>query len=915
MIFSKAISKLSRSLHKNLIWRLFSSFSIKSKLKLIIMIVSSIGILTAGISMLIFHKAEIRNNMHDDLSTLTEIIAENVKTAIAFEDKIDTRKILSSLSNKKSIILAIIFDANGKIFASSSLITQTKNSYAKSLLNFDQYKFNSDYLEIKKPILIGSQKVGTLYVRSDYSSLNHAMNRMLYSLAVTLIIIGLAAYLLASYMQSVISYPLILLASVARKISKNKDYSLRAKVVSNDELGDLATDFNNMLVQVEKREKALIQSEKRFQTLIEQAVDSVYLFNLNGKILQVNPSACNSLEYSSQQLLKLSISDIYDNDDSDIEALWKKLKVDESITINTEFKKKNGQLLPVEIHFGRFDLDNDSRILAFARDITQRLVSQKALEEANDKLEFKVEKRTEQLSKINKELIISKEKAEDASRAKSDFLANMSHEIRTPMNAVMGFTELLVDSKLENKQMAYVTSIQSGARGLMTIINDVLDLSKIEAGKLLLEYESVDTYSFILDIEKIFSQSIKNKDLDFEIIIDQELPKALIIDQTRIRQILFNLIGNAIKFTQSGFIRVFVKQIKFEKSTSENSESKSSVDISFSVQDSGIGISEDQIENIFDQFVQHKGQSNTQFGGTGLGLTICNNLAKIMNGSILVQSTLGKGSTFTLQLNNIFVSSTSVQYEYDKESNDITFKPATILIVDDIKPNRTLVIEQLNKSNFSYLEAENGQQAVAMAKQHQPDLIIMDIRMPIMNGIEATNLIKNDNNLKQIPIIALTASVSKSDENIHNQGRFNDFLYKPVRKFEIIDSLKQFLDYERQTKNILENKTDKIKKTLPFSHSTTEEILAHIKQLNIIKLSSYQQAVSSGMINKIDFFINDLTSNIELIKDPSITKFASALISATQLFDIEKIELILPQYLTIISDAEIQFSQKEDSHG
>jgi len=270
--------------------------------------------------------------------------------------------------------------------------------------------------------------------------------------------------------------------------------------------------------------------------------------------------------------------------------------------------------------------------------VSVRLQAEKALNKAHEGLELKVNERTKELTNTNLELVRIKEEAVLASKAKSEFLANMSHEIRTPMNAVMGFTSLLEETELSSKQSAYLSSIQAGAKGLMTIINDILDLSKIEAGKMKLEFDTVNLLSFINDIKQIFSEEIGEKNLDFEVILDTSLSKTVVFDETRVRQILFNLIGNAIKFTAKGFIRLHVRQ-HFAKKIGDSEELKK-VSLSFDVVDSGVGIKADQQKLIFNSFTQTDGQSNRQFGGTGLGLTISMTLAKLMGGEIKLVSAL-----------------------------------------------------------------------------------------------------------------------------------------------------------------------------------------------------------------------------------------------------------------------------------
>ena len=782
--------------------------SISTKLKLIIMFVSTMGIVLAGTSLAVFQWYDIRANMANKLVTITRIIADNTTSAVSFVDTQDANEVLLSLKRNSAIIGAIIYDSSGKILAHYARDKNALSTKSYSILkSFKEYRFIKQTLEVQQNIYLDDVIIGKVLICSDLSELNNALLRLTYLFLTILVVVGLFAYFLTSIMQKIISQPLLSLAKLTRKISQQKNYTLRAKKSSDDELGALADDFNEMISQIEKRDKALTESEHRFHILIEQAADAIYLCDLDGNILHVNASATNSLGFDKDELLQMSLTDIDlifkqvppKNHD------WQDLKPEHSYISYSSYQRKNGEDFPVEIHFGALQLDNQSLVLSFVRDITERKQAEQDLKKANDELEDKVSERTIELIESNKHLKLAKDQAETASHVKSEFLANMSHEIRTPMNAVIGFTELLQQSELDEKQRSYMYSIQAGAKGLMTIINDVLDLSKLEAGKISLEYEIVDLHSFVTSIKQIFSQAMLDKGLAFEILIDDNLPDAVIFDQTRVRQILVNLIGNAIKFTEQGFIQVRI--IAEIQSPDKQIDLESSITLLFSVEDSGIGIRKDQQELIFEQFTQQEGQSVKQYGGTGLGLSICLNLAHIMDGSINLVSDEGKGSLFTLYLHNVEVASTYDETRHENDKNHkLTFNSATILLVDDIAVNRQLVKEQFSDFTFSFIEAENGVQAIELTKKFKPALILMDIRMPVMNGIDATIRLKKDPQTNHIPIIALTASILITNAQVELQQHFDMLLHKPIRRTEIINAFKQYLPYQEVLNNTEFNK-------------------------------------------------------------------------------------------------------------
>lgn len=573
-------------------------------------------------------------------------------------------------------------------------------------------------------------------------------------------------------------------------------------------------------------QNALEESEERFRELYENSTFGIYRTSRSGEIILANPAMVKLLGYDSfEELKKRNLEqDGYGEGRTRsefIERIEREGKVTDAESV---WIKKDGTRIYVR----------ESARLIVDRNTGEHLYDG-TVEDISGKKQAERE-------------AIARQAAEEANKAKSLFLANMSHEIRTPLNSIIGFSDLLYASFEGGKAKSQLESIRNSGRNLLRIINDILDLSKIEAGKMEFQLEPIKLERVIRELEIMFKQRAKEKNISFFIEIEKSIPPVLLLDETRVRQVLFNLIGNALKFTAQGNVILSLDYSNHKNNT---------IDLILTVEDTGIGIPTDQLNRIFEPFTQQEGQLEKQYGGTGLGLSITQRLVEMMNGQITVISEVGKGSAFRVELPEIKVEKLAkeeVEFTFDPAA--LHFEKATILIADDNKENRNLLKDLLEYSSLDLMEAQNGLEAIDLARKHLPDLILMDLRMPEMSGIEATLMLKENEATRKIPVIAVSAS-SKivSKEQLQSQI-FDGFLMKPVNFAELIEILKKYLPLKEEKDN------REKKNTFAFERHYSDEELRQLKEalttLQTDLIPRCKEALKRQVIDEMEEFGRDV---------------------------------------------------------
>jgi PAS domain S-box-containing protein len=539
-------------------------------------------------------------------------------------------------------------------------------------------------------------------------------------------------------------------------------------LISNN--SKIAQLIRKRTAELEKTTKILSYNRNRLRLFFHAAIDGIITIDSKGMIIGHNPAAAKIVGYSLAELVDKPVSMLIPAEhlveyNQYILELLEDYTKDKMVNTRREIlvRHKDGRILPIEIGFSVVRINEELTLVGIFRDITER-------KQAENKLELYAQA-----------LEIERNKAEVANRAKSEFLAKMSHEIRTPMNTIIGMTELLLNTTLEDEQREYVDSINSSGDMLMVIINDILDLSKIEAGELKFDCSNIVLADLLSDVVQSLSQKILENKINLIIRLDPSLPREIIADPVRLRQILLNLVGNAIKFSYDGYVHINISKVASEYKK---------ITVLCEIEDNGIGIDDKQLDDIFKNFTQADGSTTRKYGGTGLGLSICKKLVEMMKGQIGVKSQIGKGSVFWFRASFDIL-------------NDEAFYPIfpnqKILVVESCLKMQKVLKEYLEILNVQYTFASSAEQALPLLQNEHFQLALIANTVQDISAIKLAQIIKSDLSIAPVKLILMSDFGQFIKTNVLNNIGFYSQLLKPI----FMDDLVHILDGNFQLQKLI----------------------------------------------------------------------------------------------------------------
>jgi PAS domain S-box-containing protein len=789
----------------------FRDISLKRKLMLVVMLTSSLALLLASAGFLAYDATVFKARMIRDLQVQAEIVGANSTAALALQNKKASGDILLALREKEEIVSAAFYAPDGRLFTAYQ--RDAAHAAPPPLAQPSGTTSDNNAIKVFYRIAPRDQALGTLYLESDTRVWHARLIR--YTGIVALLMCGAAliAFLVSSRLQRVISEPIVELEQAMRTVSTQKNFGLVVRKRGNDEIGVLIDGFNAMLLETQRRDSALqranetlsartreleqqvaerqrVQEElKRLNLTLEERVaersaaarqgadaldkqrrilQSMLDSMSDGVIVADDTGEMNVINPAAEKLLKVTATDLLTDDWVDRHGLYRPDMV--TPYPNSEFPLMRAIRGHVTESAKVFVLGDRSDTQGLWLSVDARPIRDDDGVIHNGVAIFRnitASKRAEEA------LLRAKEAAEAANRSKSQFLANMSHELRTPLNAIIGYSEILEEQATDLGQEDYIPDLQkihSAGRHLQSLIDDILDLSKIEAGKMELDLDTFDVAEMIREVTTTVQAVVEKNGNRLEVNTPSEMG-FMHADMTKVRQVLFNFLSNAGKFTENGTVRLEATRVNVD-----NREM-----VRFAVRDTGIGMTDEQIAKLFQDFTQVDASTTRKYGGTGLGLAISRRYCEMMGGHIDVDSAPGVGSTFRFELPAKVVArpeGDAVRRDLLTGESPETDEPSKlVLVVDDDPVARDVMSRLLVKEGFEVVTASSGVEALQIARERHPSVITLDVMMPGMDGWAVLSALKGSRDVADIPVVMVTMA---DDRHTGYVLGASDYLTKPI---------------------------------------------------------------------------------------------------------------------------------------
>ena len=782
--------------------------SVRSQLVLALLASALIAFAAAGGALLLYERLTLADRAQAMAQPYTQLVSVGAEAAVAFSDAARAQEILQTLSRDPQVLEASIVLASGRVLAhyaaaeapaAPPLVTRSEPGGSTGT----DFAISQGAARLSHALNDGARLLLTI----DLSDLQRrTRDTLLVYAAGTIVLLVVVTLGLLLILQRTITDPIAALAQAVDRVRTGSDEVRPVPVAGADELARLGEAINAMTATIHDREAELCRLTTVQRTILDNVGSGIVATSPDGIVTSFNPAAERLLGRAAASVIgRPAPADWFDAGELAERARALTARLGEPVPAAFEaltvlprrngpeerdwtFVRPDGTRVPVHLSMSAMRAE-DGRITGFvgvAHDLTDRQQAEQALRRHQEELEATVQQRTA-------ELRLARDAADAASRAKSAFLANMSHEIRTPMNAILGMSALALDSDLPPQQRNYISKAHAAAEALLVIINDILDFSKVEAGKIELEATTFSLEEALAGVVDVLGPKAEQAGLRLELRLGPGLPRELVGDAGRLRQVLMNLCHNAIKFTPRGEVVLAVQELE---------RTGSATRLQFEVRDTGIGMSAEEQRRLFQPFSQADISTSRRYGGTGLGLAISHQLVQLMGGELDLESTVGSGSRFHFTIEFALPATPSVpmpraapaapapaQAPRAREDTHPVLAGARVLLVEDNPINQELAVELLRRAGVVVSVASEGREALALLAQERFDAVLMDCQMPVMDGYATTRALRQLPELKTLPVIAMTADAMVGQREAAIAAGMNDHVTKPIRVNDMLATL------------------------------------------------------------------------------------------------------------------------------